>query len=223
MSKTGFNALDPVDLFNLMLLPPDQGVSAATAGQLWGPASIYCASRRAFLLIDPPDAWTASNKLPRIVQNTSEVSDLRGTVVKDHSAVYYPKLRINDGGLIRTIGPAGAIAGLIARIDATRGVWKAPAGIEADSARHPRARRRLTDLENGVLNKLGVNCLRSFRLGLGELGRRARSTAPTTLGLEWKYVPIRRLALMHRGVAVSRHASGSSSSPTTSRCGRTSG
>ena len=195
VSKTGFNALDPVDLFNLMLLPPDQGVSAATAGQLWGPASIYCASRRAFLLIDPPDAWTASNKLPRIVQNTSEVSDLRGTVVKDHSAVYYPKLRINDGGLIRTIGPCGSIAGLMARVDASRGVWKAPAGTEADLRGIIGLDSALTDLENGVLNKLGVNCLRSFVSGSVSWGARTLDGADE-LASEWKYVPIRRLALL---------------------------
>ncbi|UUZ72526.1 hypothetical protein LP415_01990 [Polaromonas sp. P1(28)-8] len=49
-------------------------------------------------------------------------------LVKDHAAVFYPRLKMNDNGKEIFVGPSGAIAGLMARIDATRGVWKAPAG-----------------------------------------------------------------------------------------------
>jgi phage tail sheath protein FI len=115
-------------------------------------------------------------------------------VVKDHSAVFYPKLRVNDRGLVRAINPSGAIAGLIARTDATRGVWKAPAGTEADLRGVLGLDVRLTDLENGVLNKIGVNCLRSFPAGTVNWGARTMDGLDD-LGSEWKYIPIRRLAL----------------------------
>ena len=195
LKRTGLYALDGVDLFNLMLLPADEGTPAATAAQICGPASTYCAARRAFLLIDPPDSWTSTKKLPSIVQNTADINALRSLVVKDHSAVYYPKIRVNDGGTLRTIGPAGTIAGLMARIDATRGVWKAPAGTEADLRSVVGLDVTLTDLENGVLNKLAVNCLRSFVSGSVSWGARTLDGADE-LASEWKYVPIRRLALL---------------------------
>ena len=195
VAKTGFHALDRVDLFNLMLLPADAAMTDAQRRQLWGPAAIYCLSRRAFLLIDAPDGWTDAAGLPAVVQNTDDINNLRATVVKDHSAVFYPKILWNDAGLVRTVGSAGAIAGLMSRVDATRGVWKAPAGTEADLRGIAGLAVKLTDLENGVLNKLGVNCARSFISGHVNWGARTMDGADD-LGSEWKYIPIRRLALM---------------------------
>jgi uncharacterized protein len=192
-AQTGFHALDPVDLFNLMVIPTDSEVLAATREALWGPASVYCRSRRAFLLIDPPDAWTNNGKAA-IVQNSTNVNNLRATVIKDHSAVFYPRIKVNDGGLVRTIGPSGSIAGLMSRIDASRGVWKAPAGTEADLRALGGLEVKLTDMENGVLNKLGANCLRSFPSGFVNWGARTLDGSDD-LGSEWKYIPIRRLAL----------------------------
>jgi len=192
--QTGFHALDPVDLFNLMVLPADAEMSDSDRQNLWGPASIYCQSRRAFLLIDAPDAWTTPDGRAAIVQNSPQVNDLRARVVKDYSAVFYPKIRYNDRGVLRTIGPSGAIAGLLARIDASRGVWKAAAGTEADLRGIAGFEVKLTDLENGVLNKLGVNCMRNFPTGFVNWGARTLDGSDD-IGSEWKYIPIRRLAL----------------------------
>jgi phage tail sheath protein FI len=108
--------------------------------------------------------------------------------------VYYPNVRVNDRGIIRTIGPAGTIAGLMARIDAGRGVWKAPAGTEADLRNIAGLEVKLTDRENGVLNKLAANCLRTFPAGHVSWGARTLDGSDD-LASEWKYVPIRRLAL----------------------------
>ena len=195
VTRTGLHALDTADLVNLLLLPADAAMTDAQRRQLWGPASIYCQARRAFLLIDAPDSWTDAAGLPAVVQNTDDINNLRATVVKDHSAVFYPKLLWNDAGVVRRVGSSGAIAGLISRIDATRGVWKAAAGTEADLRGIAGLNVKLTDLENGVLNKLGVNCARSFISGYVNWGARTMDGADD-LGSEWKYVPIRRLALM---------------------------
>jgi uncharacterized protein len=194
VQHTGFHALDTVDLFNLMILPRDEGVTPAHRLDILGPASIYCRTRRAFLIIEAPDNWTGNTGLPQVVQNTALIEDVRARVVKDHSAVFYPKVRLNDAGIVRTAGSGGAIAGLMARTDASRGVWKAPAGTEADLRAISGLAVKLTDLENGVLNKLGVNCARSFVSGFVNWGARTMEGADD-LGSEWKYIPIRRLAL----------------------------
>jgi phage tail sheath protein FI len=201
INQTGFHALDPVDLFNLMIIPADQEVTEAVHLNLWGPASNYCASRRAFLLIDAPPSWTTPvspiNPVPRpaVVNNTSRVdSDVRSKVVKINSAVFYPRLIFNDLGINKSIGPSGAIAGLMARIDSSRGVWKAPAGTEADLRNINGLEVNLTDLENGVLNKLGVNCERIFTSGIVNWGARTMDGSDD-FGSEWKYIPIRRTAL----------------------------
>jgi phage tail sheath protein FI len=195
IAQTGFHALDSVDLFNLMILPPDAEVVAAEHLKLWGPAANYCASHRAFLLIDAPANWTSNDGRPAVVGNTALIGDLNVSgSLKTYAAVFYPRLVFDNAGLNKKIGASGAISGLMARTDATRGVWKAPAGIEADIRDVLGIDVRLTDLENGVLNKKAVNCLRVFPNGLVNWGARTLA-GDDDFGSEWKYVPIRRLAL----------------------------
>jgi phage tail sheath protein FI len=191
--QSGLHALDPVDLFNLVVIAGDEEVDQATLSTVWGPISNYCAEHRAFLLIDPPATWSKDGR-PEVVQNTALVNDLRIPVVDEYSAVFYPRLRYASNGLIKTIGPSGAIAGLMARIDSTRGVWKAPAGIEAELRGVLGLEVNLTDRENGVLNKLGVNSLRIFPNGVVNWGARTMAGSADSTS-EWRYIPIRRLAL----------------------------
>ena len=190
--QTGFYALDDVDLFNIMVLPGDREVTEENYLQIIGPASIYCEQNRAFLLIDAPVSWTRNN---RPVATNTEINGLRSLVVSDHSAVFYPQVQYSDRGIKREIGPSGVIAGLMARIDSTRGVWKAPAGIEADIRGVLDLEVNLTDSENGVLNQLGVNCLRKFPNGIVNWGARTMAGFASNSDTEWKYVPIRRFAL----------------------------
>ena len=191
LKHTGFFALDKVDLFNLMVIPGDREVNENTYLQIIGPASIYCNDHRAFLVLDAPDSWT-NNNLP--AADATAVNTFRALVVKDHSAVFYPKVEYSDAGVKKLIGPSGIIAGLMARTDSQRGVWKAPAGTEAALLGILDLELSLTDLENGVLNKLGVNCLRKFPSGIVNWGARTLDGSDD-IGSEWKYIPIRRLAL----------------------------
>ena len=188
---TGFHALDTVDLFNLMVLPRDHDIAETDRLQLLGPASIYCEQNRAMLLIDAPRSWTRDG---RPAADKSAVDGLRALVVKDHSAIFYPDLIYNDRGLKKTIGPTGAIAGLMARIDASRGVWKAPAGTEATLRGILGLEAELTDGQNGVLNPLAVNCLRVRPGGFVNWGARTFAGADG-ISTDWKYIPVRRLAL----------------------------
>jgi uncharacterized protein len=180
-----------VDLFNIMVLPPDHDHTEATQKKLWGPASVFCQQRRAFLLIDPPASWTTSQKA---TDATVGVNTLRVGLVKDHSAVMYPRLKIDEAGKEIFVSPSGAIAGLFSRIDSTRGVWKAPAGTEADLRGVIGVEHRFSDGENGVLNPKAVNTIRVFPNGIVSWGARTMD-GDDGFGSEYKYIPIRRLAL----------------------------
>lgn len=76
--------------------------------------------------------------------------------------MYFPGLEIPDPlneFRPRNVAASGTMAGIYARTDATRGVWKAPAGTDGD-LRGANVAVKLTDSENGALNPLGVNVLR---------------------------------------------------------------
>jgi phage tail sheath protein FI len=91
--------------------------------------------------------------------------------------------------------PSGIVAGVIARTDVSRGVWKAPAGLDASLGGVQDLQVNLNDLENGQLNPLGINCLRSFGVN-GRIiwGARTLRGADESAD-EYKYLPVRRLAL----------------------------
>jgi phage tail sheath protein FI len=188
VAHTGFYALDKVDLFNLMVLPADSEFDVATVR---GTASAYCDQRRAFLLLDAPAAWTVND---HPAADATTVNSFRIGVSKKNAAIFYPRVQYSDAGIRKYIGPSGMIAGLMARTDSQRGVWKAPAGTEADLRGVLDVELNLTDAENGVLNKLGVNCIRKFPNGIVNWGARTLDGSDD-FGSEWKYIPIRRLAL----------------------------
>ncbi len=189
--RNAFKILDKeVDLFNLMVLPADEDNGDNFMKSLWGPASIFCQKRRAFLLMDAPrwqDVQEATNP-------STGVNSLRIGLVKDHSALFYPRVIIKENGLDKPVGPSGAIAGLMARIDSSRGVWKAPAGTEAGIRGITGLEQRLSDDENGILNPRAINTLRVFPNGIVNWGARTMD-GDNDFGSEYKYIPIRRLAL----------------------------
>jgi phage tail sheath protein FI len=178
-------ALEEVDLFNILCLPgiTDTGVLMDAAA--------YCEERRAFFVIDSP---------PTAVDPQQMVATVSGTALpkSDHAAVYYPWIYIADplkNGKLRLSAPCGTVAGLYARTDGDRGVWKAPAGTEASLIGVQALNYQLNDRENGSLNPLGVNCLRSFPVyGAVSWGARTLRGADQMTS-EYKYVPVRRLAL----------------------------
>ncbi len=174
-----------VDLYNLMVLPPDADIPIIN---MYPNASIRCQNRRAFLLMDPPSNWTDPQAA------VANLPTLRNGLIKDYSAVFYPRVTINENGLKQNIGGAGAIAGLCARIDSTRGVWKAPAGTEADLRGVIGLEHQFSDGENGQLNPKAINTIRSFPNGIVNWGARTMD-GDDSFASEYKYVPVRRLAL----------------------------
>jgi uncharacterized protein len=193
--RTGFFSLDPVDLFNLMVIPGDSEITEAVYVTLIGPASDYCESRRAMLLIDAPDSWAKNHLLNT---NAGVLSIFRGLVdVQANAAVFYPKVYYTDitTGLPKKIGPSGMIAGIMARTDATRGVWKAPAGLDANLRGAVDLDVILSDRENGILNPLAVNCIRRFAAGNVLWGSRTVAGFDGGPDSDWEYIPVRRTAL----------------------------
>src|SRR5690606_26992216 len=94
-----------------------------------------------------------------------------------------------------TFAACGAVAGVFARTDGSRGVWKAPAGLDAALVGVPRLAVPLTDAENGELNPLGINCLRSMPAGGRVIWGARTLRGADQLGDEYKYIPVRRTAL----------------------------
>jgi phage tail sheath protein FI len=190
----GVHHLDRVDLFNILCVPGETNPPIVHRLQE------FCRSRRAFLIADcDQDASVAR------LQNGPD-SQLTGEDAIN-AAFYFPWLHAPDplrDNSSELYPPCGFIAGLYARTDATRGVWKAPAGTDAALVGASSLRTVLTDLESGTLNARAVNCLRSFRTH-GNVAWGARTLRGSDdLGSEWKYVPVRRTALfieasLHRG------------------------
>lgn len=184
-ARSGIYALEGVDLFNILCLPgiTDAGVLAD--------ATAYCEQRRAFFIIDAPPAAQSPEQMVAAVSGTALPKS-------DHAAVYYPWTYIADplrNGKLRLTPPCGTVAGLFARTDGDRGIWKAPAGTEATLVGVQGLAHSLTDLENGQLNPLGINCLRTMPV-FGAISWGARTLrGADQMSSEYKYVPVRRLAL----------------------------
>jgi len=197
--KSGINALSKTDLFNLLCIPPDT-LSSDTDPSVYSKAAQLCVDRRAMLIIDPPSAWDANpDTAVQTAVKAVQGSGLPVTGVNArNAAIYFPRLVEPDPtrkGQLSNFVPCGAVAGIMARTDAQRGVWKAPAGLDATLNTAQALTVTMNDDENGQLNQLGVNCLRTFGLaGRVVWGARTMRGADS-LGDEYKYVPVRRTAL----------------------------
>lgn len=193
-NKLGLYALEQADLFNILCIPPylptgDVDVDLVSA------AAAYCERRRALLLVDPPHDWLDKDRAK--TKFTDATIDNVGTR-SSYAALFFPRfLQPNPlhNNQVEEFVPCGAVAGIFARTDVQRGVWKAPAGIDASLVGVPQLTVNLTDLENGELNPLGINCLRSFPIyGRVVWGSRTLRGADQFAD-DYKYIPVRRTAL----------------------------
>jgi phage tail sheath protein FI len=189
VQKDGLYALEDADLFNIMCIPPYLAGGEVDPA-LVSEAAVYCERRRAMLLVDPPARW---NTKKDAIDGLSNL----GTKSKN-AALFFPRLKQPNplnSNRVETFVPCGAVAGIFARTDTTRGVWKAPAGLEATLVGVPELSVPLTDAENGELNPLGVNCLRTMPAAGRIIWGSRTLQGDDRLASEWKYVPVRRTAL----------------------------
>jgi phage tail sheath protein FI len=191
----GSGALDALPAVNLLCLPDLAGLYGDGHRQVAAAAAAWCVARRAFLILDPPEALADVEAAATWVAG---ISSLLGDPDRSHAAAYWPRPIVADplnGGQRRAIASSGAVAGAYARTDSERGVWKAPAGIDQGHLRGVLGFEHfLNDAASARLNPLALNALRSFSAGPVIWGARTLAGADAAAS-EYKYVPVRRLAL----------------------------
>jgi hypothetical protein len=184
-TRTGLYALDKADLFNLLCIPPYAPDADLDVANDWKPAADYCRERRAFLIIDAPAAWTVDSA-------AENVKAFRAVAQRD-GALYFPRVLAPDpfdAGKPGTYAPCGAVAGVMSRVDAASGVWKAPANETLRGVNGPSL--NVNSSAQSRLDPLGINCLRDFPdRGFRIWGARTLDNSQP----EWKYVNVRRFFL----------------------------
>jgi len=191
-SKTGIYALDNADLFNLLCIPTfHQNDNTDSRLLVYEKALEYCHERRAILLVDPPKEWTDMDK-------TLEGIERLSLFPRENAAVFFPRIMApepDEGNQPREFVPCGAVAGVIARTDETRGVWKSPAGIEATLNGISDLTVHLSDYELKALNSAAINCLKALPSGSIVLWGARTMQDDDGLSRDWKYLAVRRLTL----------------------------
>jgi phage tail sheath protein FI len=196
-----------------MCIPDLALASTAVQASVFSAAQRFCRARQAFLIVDPPPpavvmktAWLpGADAVP--VDNVGTPSGMKRlrdwageftSPVNDSAAAYYPWVGITDPwnpSRSLFVPPSGSVAGVYVTIDNSRGVWKAPAGVNASLAGVAGlADATVTDAINGTLSEQGINCLRTLRV-YGNVVWGARTLAGNSLySSRFKYVSVIRLA-----------------------------
>jgi hypothetical protein len=203
-NPSAFTALDDIEpaTFNILCVPDAYKIGgveyandSTSVGTNWGSiyteASKYIQDKNAFMIVDLPEG------LPGGTDALSHAQDWADSARYKNAAIYYPATEIADAlddYARRNVGPSGTMAGLYARIDSARGIWKAPAGTEA-RMRGASPSIVVGDMRNGKFNESGINVLREFA-GYGPVSWGARTLVGTDSGNpDNKYVPVRRMTL----------------------------
>ena len=190
--RTGLGALEALDSIRLILCPDVMTGYYGSEGakkriKMVQEAMIaQCErSRYRFAILDTPPDLKAQQALEwreYINFNTS------------YAALYYPWLEVYDFSEgpndTKFMPPSGHVAGVYNRVDADRGVHKAPANEIIRGTNDLQI--QLSKAEQDVLNPIGVNCIRAFpNRGINIWGARTLSNDGS-----WRYVNVRRLFIM---------------------------
>jgi uncharacterized protein len=193
-TPSGLYLLSKADLFNLLVIPPDK-LGTSLPAPVHAMAAKFCHQKRALYIVDSPHSWNSAASAKTGAEGATD-PNIKGPNAR-YAALYFPRVYEANpvqGGQSQAFTPSGAIAGVMARTDVARGVWKAPAGVEASLTGVTGLTVLLNDLENGQLNPIGVNCLRTFPI-YGNVVWGARTMAGADgIADDYKYVPVRRLA-----------------------------
>lgn len=197
------SSLDNVEIFNLLMTPGNVDNLVVSA------ALSFAERKRAFSIVDPPPqapafqypppALTPPQPQPIANWMTGLTGGSYEIPTSQNGALYFPYLESTDPVTDQNIpmAPCGWVAGAYAETDASRGVWKAPAGLATTllNTTGPVNSGVMNDQQQGVLNPEGVNCLRAFS-GEGTVVWGARTlVTQNTAFQQWWYVPVRRMAL----------------------------
>ena len=195
--KTGLYALEHTPIFNILCIPPDID-DGDTPNLVYQSAAQYCTTRNAMLIVDPPRSWQSAYEAGAMA--TISLADL-GSFGADEgrsAAVYFPRVLAADplrNGQVRPFPNSGYMAGLWAQTDVQTGIWKAPAGLTAALNGVAGLEAVLSDVQNGVLNPIGINCLRTFPLAGSVVWGARTMRGADQLGDQYNYIPVRRMLL----------------------------
>ncbi len=193
---TGLYALDKVPVFNILCLPRLSQLSKVTnpitqadVDAVVAAATAYCNQRRAVFIFDTPNTITNVQQMQAWAQTTAYRDD--------HVVMYFPRVLVPDPlnkFRLADFGASGTMAGLYSRFDDNPGVFRAAAGTDAVLRGVSALQYKMSDAENGVLNPLGINCLRTFDI-FGNLSWGARTLeGADQLASPYKYLGVRRVA-----------------------------
>lgn len=124
-----------------------------------------------------------------------EYINVTANIASARVSAYYSWIQVADPigvgkNPTKFVPPSGHLMGIYARIDNTRGVWKAPGGLEATVRGAIGLEYNVNDAEQDMLNPEGLNAIRAFEgEGIIVWGVRTRSALA-----EWKYISVRRSA-----------------------------
>jgi phage tail sheath protein FI len=125
------------------------------------------------------------------IANVANGSNLNALATADPSL--HRAILAEISKLYVTVPPSGAVAGVYARVDSQRGVWKAPANVDIRSVIGPAVKvshEQQASLNVDASSGKSINVIRAFT-GKGTLVWGARTLAGNDN--EWRYVPVRRL------------------------------
>jgi hypothetical protein len=197
--KDILSKLDEVSDASLLVVPApvNTTITDDQRRSITDEALSYAENRRymdLFCIADMP-------RLAKVDDPTSKAKDELGKInaKTNFGAAYFPWIEVSDpAGVGRdptiVVPPSGFVAGLYARTDGRRGVWKAPAGVDATLLGIRRLEYKLLDAHQDELNPIGLNVLRVVP-SAGSVVWGARTLQPNS---EWRYIPVRRTAMFLR-------------------------
>jgi hypothetical protein len=185
---TGLFALDAVDHFNFLCIPPltrERDVGLCTLVVAAG----YCKARRALLIVDPPAEWLTADEALRGLRQWNFASE--------NALMYFPRILAHDKlrGHFEAFAPCGAVAGMLARADEHFPVW-GPEKLE-DAILRPgfRPGSLVGEDRRRRLGAMGVNTIQAVR-SAARIGVAPRTLAVGSAGnAAWADLASRRLAL----------------------------
>ena len=187
--RTGLFALDGIDGFNLLCIPPlarevDVGASTLLV------ANRYCRERRALLFVDPPLAWDSAAKALAEIRHWQLPSD--------SACMFFPRLLGYDKlrGRFEAFAPSAAVAGALSRASEHWPVWTSACGEDAIVRPGLRLACAVDDEQRSRLAAAGVNTVQTVRRAGREGPKSATLAGPGAGSADWRSLAARRLALL---------------------------
>lgn len=192
-NRTGIYSLDAMRVVNILVVA--DMASMGTSDYLTSATATlnYAIQRKAFAILDMPQTVTTPSGA--VAWATSTPGTFGSGIIS--GATYWPQIQIPTpfSTQLLALGGSGTLAGIYALTDVNRGVWKAPAGITAPLAGVQQLAYVMNDQENGQINPLGINALRTFPT-YDNIAWGARTLAAANVADDdWKYISVRRLTL----------------------------